>query len=313
MKIRESLVTREFQRLDQYLVSLGLEFSRAQFQRLIKGGWVLVNGAISKSSDGVRVGDHVHLTVPPPVPSDIIPQSIPIVVTFEDEEILVLDKPANLVVHPSPGHQTNTLVNGLLAMYPDLPGIGGQKRPGIVHRLDKDTSGLMMVAKTSQAHRNLSDQIKNREICKGYVALLKGQMSGVKGYIDGPIARDPRHRKRMAVVEGGRYAKTSYEVIERLEEHTLVKVYPETGRTHQIRVHFASVGHPLLGDSLYGNKSALLGHHFLHSYLLGFSHPVSQKRLEFKSSIPEQLVRVLGVLRRPPEKDVRCTQDLKCN
>ena len=188
---------------------------------------------------------------------------------------MVIDKPAGLSVHPGPGHPDRTLVNALLARCPDIQGIGGAIRPGIVHRLDKDTSGLMVVAKTHGAHRELSDQIRARLVTKGYLALATGTPSAPGGEIDAPIARDPRHRKRMAVVLGGRGSRTHYRVLEGFSGYTLLEIYPETGRTHQIRVHLAYLGHPLLGDQVYGRPSPLLSRHFLHAFHLGFQHPAS--------------------------------------
>ena len=299
METRELWVTRGAQRLDQYLACQDLELSRAQLQRLIREGSVLLNGAIPKASDGVKVGDHIVVTLPPPTPSKLTPQAIPLDIVYQDQALLVVNKPAGLTVHPSPGHSSDTLVNALLAIYPDLPGIGGEQRPGIVHRLDKDTSGLMMVAKSARAHNGLSQQIKDRRIRKGYLALVSGKLAPDEGLIDAPIARDPRHRKRMAVVQEGRDARTKYKISERLDGFTLVQVYPETGRTHQIRVHFASMGHPLVGDTVYGGKSSLLSHHFLHAHLLGFRHPITNEYLEFTSPLPEELEEVLKLLKQP--------------
>ena len=303
MRTKEVRVADGPHRLDQYLAGQDLGLSRARLQRLIQEGWVLLNGAVPKASSSVKMGDHVVVSVPPPKPLDLIPQSIPIHTVYQDSELMVVDKPTGLIVHPAPGHRTDTLVNALLAMHPNLPGIGGCERPGIVHRLDKDTSGLMMVAKTDNAHHNLSRQIKERQIRKGYLALACGSLAEEEGIIDAPIARDPRHRKRMAVVEGGRESKTRYKVSERLAKTTLAEVYPVTGRTHQIRVHFASLGHPLLGDTLYGGKSPLLDHHFLHAHLLGFRHPITNDYLEFRSLLPEELEQLLSVLRESGPRD----------
>ena len=303
MKTKEVRVGNGPHRLDQYLAFHDLGLSRARVQQLIQEGWVLLNGAIPKASSSVKMGDRVVVSLPPPRPLDLIPQAIPIHTVYQDDELLVVEKPAGLIVHPAPGHRSGTLVNALLAMNPNLPGIGGWERPGIVHRLDKDTSGLMMVAKTDNAHHSLSRQIKERQIRKGYLALACGRMAREEEIIDAPIARDPRHRKRMALVQGGRESKTRYKVSERLDKTTLAEVYPITGRTHQIRVHFASLGHPLLGDTLYGGKSPLLDHHFLHAHLLGFRHPITNDYLEFQSPLPEELERLLSVLRETGPKD----------
>ena len=294
MESRELRVEQEARRLDHYLSQRGLGLSRSQVQRLIQEGWVLLNGAVPKTSDRVQVGDRIVVTIPPPTPSEMTPEAIPLSIVYQDGELLVVDKPAGLTVHPSAGHPSHTLVNALLALYPDLPGIGGQRRPGIVHRLDKDTSGLMIVAKTTQAHLQISQQIKERRIRKGYLALMTGRLDPEQGLIDAPIGRDPRNRKQMAVIQGGRDARTLYKVLRHFDGFTYVEVYPETGRTHQIRVHFASLGHPLVGDGVYGRKSHLLPHHFLHAHLLGFYHPTSSDYLEFTLPLPPDLEEVMA-------------------
>ena len=202
---------------------------------------------------------------------------------------MVVDKPAGLTVHPAPGHPSHTLVNGLLALCPDLKGIGGELRPGIVHRLDKDTSGLMVVAKSSSAHLSLSKQIKDRAVRKGYLALAQGRVQSPDGIIEGRVGRDPRNRKRMGVVQDGREASTRYKVLQCYDDCSLLEVFPKTGRTHQIRVHFASIGHPLVGDALYGGKTLLLSRQFLHAHLLGFRHPATDEYLGFTSPLPPEL------------------------
>jgi 23S rRNA pseudouridine1911/1915/1917 synthase len=218
-------------------------------------------------------------------------------VVYQDDALIVIDKPAGLSVHPGPGHSDGTLVNALLARCPDIQGIGGVIRPGIVHRLDKDTSGLMLVAKTEEAHQSLSAQFKEHTVTKGYLALSVGVVEPASGQIDAPIARDPRHRKRMAVVMGGREARTRYQVVQRFDGYSLLEVYPETGRTHQIRVHLAYLGHPLLGDGVYGKRSPLLDRHFLHAHYLGFRHPTSGELIEFRSDLPDDLRRAVETLR----------------
>ncbi len=296
MKTRELEVAQDSKRLDLYLACQGLGLSRARLQRLIREGWALVNGKPAKAASGVKTGDRVAVTIPPPKPLDLVPQAIPLSVVYQDAELMVVDKPAGLTAHPAPGHPSNTLVNAILAMGIDLPGIGGTRRPGIVHRLDKDTSGLMMVAKTDKAHGGLSRQIKERRIRKGYLALALGKLTPDRGVLDGPIGRDIRNRKRMAVATGGRDARTRYQVSRRFAGHTLAEVYPETGRTHQIRVHLATLGHPLMGDALYGGRSPLLDGQFLHAHLLGFRHPVTGEWMEFRSPLPERLADVLASL-----------------
>ena len=284
-------------RLDQFLALQSTELTRAQLHRLIVEGQVLLNGRSAKPAQKVRSGDLVSLTIPPPRETGVLPQWMPLTVIYQDSDIVVIDKPAGLSVHPGPGHPDQTLVNGLLARCPDIQGVGGAIRPGIVHRLDKDTSGLMMVAKNHHSHQELSDQIKNRQVNKGYLALSTGTVTPDAGLIDQPIARDPRHRKRMAVVPGGRESRTRYKVLETPPGHSLLELILETGRTHQIRVHLAYLGHPLLGDGVYGRTSPRLDRHFLHAYKLGFQHPRTGEPLEFQSELPEDLAAVLEELK----------------
>ena len=306
-------VTRKFTvdksglRLDQFLAGQPTGLTRSQLQRLIGDGLALVNGSESKVSSKVRRGDHITLTVPPPKPTEIVPQWMPLTVVYQDEQIAVIDKPAGLAVHPGPGHSDHTLVNALLAICPDIQGVGGEIRPGIVHRLDKDTSGLMVVAKTHQAHLDVSDQIKARQVDKGYIALAVGKVEPAVGVIDEPIGRDPYHRKRMAVVPDGREARTRYRVLEYIMPsggvrmpsggvwagYSLLEVVLETGRTHQIRVHLSFIGHPLMGDGVYGRSSPLLDRQFLHANRLGFRHPATGDPVEFRSELPPELSAVL--------------------
>ena len=296
--LHEFQVTTGDSRLDQYLAGLDTGLTRSQLQRLIVEGQVLVNGGPVKPSHKVRAGDRVTLSVPPPRPSALVAQDIPVSVVYQDEDLVVIDKPAGLAVHPGPGHPDNTLVNALLAMCPDIQGIGGEIRPGIVHRLDKDTSGLMMVAKTHQAHNELSAQIKARQVTKGYLALVEGVPAPAQGKVDAPVGRHPRRRTRMAVVVGGKEARTSYKVRELFQGHSLLELYLETGRTHQIRVHMAHIGHPLVGDTTYGHSSPLVDRHFLHAFHLGFRHPVSGEQLEFQTGLPDDLTPAIDALRK---------------
>jgi len=208
---------------------------------------------------------------------------------YEDEDLLVVDKPAGMTVHPGPGHSAHTLVNAVLARCPDLRGVGGQGRPGIVHRLDKDTSGLIIVARNELAHLSLSRQLKERRVEKGYLALVHGHVEPPEGVIEAPIGRDPRHRKRMAVVEGGREARTGYRLARYLDSYTLVEVTPHTGRTHQIRVHFAALGYPVVGDGVYGRPSPVLGRQFLHAFRLAFRHPRTGEALRLEAPLPADL------------------------
>jgi len=286
-------------RLDQFLAGQETGLTRSQLSRLIVDGQVLVNGGPAKPSNKVRAGDTVSLTVPPPKPAGVVAQDIPLSVVYQDEDLVVIDKPAGLAVHPGPGHPDQTLVNALLAMCPDIQGIGGEIRPGIVHRLDKDTSGLMMVAKTHQAHVDLSAQIKARKVTKGYLALVEGTPSPLNGKVDAPVGRHPRRRTRMAVVVGGKEARTNYKTGEQFPNHSLLELYLETGRTHQIRVHMAHIGHPLVGDTLYGSASHLVERHFLHAFHLGFKHPVSGEPLEFQTPLPPDLAPAVESLRQP--------------
>ena len=293
---REFVVEDGEERLDLFLARQDTGLTRSQAKRLTEEGYVLLNGAIPRSSRRLRVGDRVYLVVPPPRPVELPAQAMPLNILYQDGDLLVVDKPAGLTVHPSPGHPSHTLVNALLALCPDLKGIGGEIRPGIVHRLDKDTSGLMVVAKSADAHVNISRQIKERTINKGYLALACGRVEPKEGVIDAPIGRDPRNRKRMAVVDGGRDSSTSYNVLAQVGGHSYMEVSSKTGRTHQIRVHFASIGHPLLGDVLYGKKSPILGRQFLHAHLLGFRHTTTDKYMEITSPLPPDLRSAMEVL-----------------
>ena len=296
--LHEFRVTVSESRLDQYLAGLDTGMTRSRLSRLIVEGQVLVNGGPAKPSHKVRAGDRISLSVPPPRPSTVGPQEIQVTVVYQDASVVVIDKPAGLAVHPGPGHPDMTLVNALLAMCPDIQGIGGEIRPGIVHRLDKDTSGLMMVAKTHQAHNDLSSQIKSRQVTKGYLALVEGTPKQLNGKVDAPVGRHPRRRTRMAVVVGGKEARTNYKVIHQVAGYSLLEIYLETGRTHQIRVHMAYLGHPLLGDTTYGRSSSLVNRHFLHAFHLGFKHPVNGESLEFKIDLPSDLTPVLDALQQ---------------
>jgi len=290
-------VTVDADRLDRFLASQGLEITRSQIHRLIEDGQVAINGLHAKPSQKVRSGDIIVLTILPPKPLALVPQDIPVPLIYQDDHLIVLDKPSGLSVHPGPGHPDGTLVNALLAHCPDIKGVGGVIRPGIVHRLDKDTSGLMVVAKTDTAHLSLSKQLKNREVVKGYLAVSKGSINPVEGLIDLPIGRDPKNRKKMAVIEGGRDSKTRYRVVEHLNGYEILQVYLETGRTHQIRVHLAYMGHALLGDQVYGKGNSLLGRQFLHANHLKFIHPVTDMHMEFRSNLPDEMLAVIDELK----------------
>jgi len=282
-------------RLDRYIAE-HCQISRAYAQQLIGEGQITVNGNRSKASHRLAVGDRVVAIIPPPSPISLAPEDIPLKVVYEDSDLIVVDKPAGLLVHPAAGQSTGTLVNALLARCPDLQGIDGSVRPGIVHRLDKNTSGLMVVAKNDAAQMSLSRQIKQRSITKGYLALVAGRLSPERGAIEAPVGRHPKDRKRMAVVSGGREARTQYRVIKYLNGYTLLEAMPETGRTHQIRVHFSAIGHPVLGDPVYGKKSPLLGRQFLHAHRLGFRLPSTGEFVEFRAELPPDLEQVLAHL-----------------
>ena len=296
--VHDIWVERGDVRLDYYLAGLGLDLTRSRLRQLIDSGDVLVNGSTVKPAHRIRPGDRVLVSVPPPRPSAAVAQDIPINVVYQDAELVVIDKPAGLAAHPGPGHPDQTLVNGLLALCPDIQGIGGEIRPGIVHRLDKDTSGLMIAAKTESAHHELSRQIRDREVEKGYLALVEGVPSQDTGVIDAPIGRDPRRRTRMAVTAGGRESRTGYRLLERAGRYSLLELQLHTGRTHQARVHLAWLGHPLLGDGVYGKRSPLLPRHFLHAHRLAFAHPATDEPLEFRSLLPADLEAALEAARQ---------------
>ncbi len=268
-------------------------------QKLIKDGDVLVGGQAAKPSYRVAAGYTLVVRVPPPAPLAAPPAPhIPLDIVYQDADLLVLNKPAGLVVHPAHGHTDDTLVNALLAHVPDLAGIGGVLRPGIVHRLDKDTSGLLLVAKHDQAQQALQDQFRTRAVDKVYLALVEGHLVPPRGRIDAPIGRDPRERQRMAVVPSGRPAQTEYRVLETLAETTLVEAHLLTGRTHQIRVHLASLGYPIVGDRVYGHRKQRLAldRQFLHAWRLAFNLPSTGERVHFTAPLPADLQRLLTEL-----------------
>jgi 23S rRNA pseudouridine1911/1915/1917 synthase len=295
------------QRLDAFLASHVEGWSRSRLQRLIDDGDVLVNGRVAKSSYKLRANDEIEADLATLPPSRFLPEDIPIEVVFEDDDVIVVNKRAGMVVHPAAGVASGTLANALAFHFQKLSSAGGEKRPGIVHRLDKDTSGLMVVAKTEAAHENLADQFRAREVFKSYLALVHGQMKSDTGQINQPIARDPRHRTRMAVVRSGRSALTLFRVRQNFERFTLLDVELKTGRTHQIRVHLAWLKHPVVGDETYGGgrdktiidpkvrgQVAKLGRQFLHAEKLGFRHPRTGERLDFDAELPVELRELLN-------------------
>ena len=296
-------------RLDVFLTARFPELSRARVQSLVSAGDATVNGATVKPSYKVEPGDDVTLVVPPPAPSHMVAQEIPLSVVYEDGDLLVIDKPRGMTTHPAPGSPDNTLVNALLAHCSDLSGIGGEERPGIVHRLDKDTTGLLVVAKNDLAHRALQAQIQSREARRRYMALVWGSPRFEEAEIDAPVGRHPQDRVKMAVLPGaGREARTDVFVRERLGPLTLLECRLQTGRTHQIRVHCQFAGHPVAGDSVYGGRrksgdtrldAALekLPAQALHAFSLAFNHPRTGEPLAFEAPLPPEMEAILAYLR----------------
>ena len=278
-------------RLDQIVSCVIEAYSRSAARELIKKGLVKVDGKIGKPSTKVAIGQQITAIIPEYQKTSLQPQEIELSVIYEDESLIVIDKPAGLSVHPGPGHPDGTLINAVMALCPNITGVGEDNRPGIVHRLDMDTSGVIVVAKNDRSHRSLSDQFKNRTVTKKYVALVEGNMYQKKAIIDGPIGRDPHNRKKMAIIENGRDAKTEYAVDERFAQFDWLSVKPKTGRTHQIRVHLCSLGHPVAGDILYGNRVVGLDRQFLHAESLSLSHPINNNLMEFTSPLPQDLLK----------------------
>jgi len=278
-------------RLDQFLAGAVPGLSRARIQDLIKTGHVTLNGASAKASARLRTGDAITLNEPPPTPVDTVAEEIALDVLFEDDDLVVINKPAGLVVHPAAGNWSGTLVNALLHHCPALSGIGGEQRPGIVHRLDKETSGCLVAAKNDMAHQALARQFAGREVTKIYLALAAGKFARKSGVIEAAIGRHPMQRKKMTVVASGRgrAATTGYRVLRELPVGTLVECTLHTGRTHQIRVHLKHLGHPVLGDEVYG-KRAGFARQMLHAWRLGFVHPRTGERVNFESPIPPDFV-----------------------
>ena len=290
MRSLDLVADRSGERLDAFLARRCPELSRSHARRLIDDGLVSVDGATAKPALRLSQGDRVRATVPPAETMALPePEPIPVTVIYQDDDLLVVDKPAGLTVHPAPGHPRGTLVNALLALVPELRGVADTLRPGIVHRLDKDTSGLLVVAKNERAHRSLTRQLKAHEVHKTYLALVHGTPRPPEGIIEAPIGRHPRNRKKMAVVAGGREAQTRYRIRQVMDAYALLEVEPVTGRTHQIRVHLAAIGHPVVGDATYGRRSTLVSRQFLHAWRLAFALPASGRLVEFESPLPADL------------------------
>jgi 23S rRNA pseudouridine1911/1915/1917 synthase len=297
VKTLELTADRPGERLDVFLARLVQNLSRSQARRLIDDGAVTVNGRQERPAFLLAAGALVVAPVSPREKWQPAPEPIPLTVIHQDDDIIVVDKPAGMTVHPAPGHRTGTVVNALLAMVPELAALGNTVRPGIVHRLDKGTSGLLVVAKNERARASLVHQLKQREVRKSYLALVHGAPEPRQGTIEAPIGRSPTNRKKMAVVTDGRDAETKYRIRETLGEFALLEVEPVTGRTHQIRVHLAAVGHPLVGDVVYGKRSSLVERQFLHASRLGFALPSSGRLAEFESPLAPDLRAALRSLR----------------
>ena len=301
LKELKLIVTEQYvgERLDTYVSSLNSDMSRSNCQRLIKEGNVLVNGNLSKESYRVKLGDEVLVKIEPPKEAKIEAQEIPLNIIYEDNDIIVINKEKGMVVHPGNGNMDGTLVNAVLSHAKDsLSGIGGEIRPGIVHRLDKDTSGLIIVAKNDNAHINVSEQIKNHEVTKIYTALVRGNIEEDEATIDMPIARDERDRTKMATNIDGKEAVTHFKVIKRYYDYTLLRVKIDTGRTHQIRVHMAKIHHPVIGDEVYSNgkNEFNVKGQLLHSTILEFKHPRTGEKLHFEAPLPDEFKNVLEIL-----------------
>ncbi|GAA0364848.1 RluA family pseudouridine synthase [Bacillus horti] len=283
-----------FERIDTFLSAEQSEWSRSQIQQWIKDGLVTVNDKSVKANYKLKMGDLIVVRILPPKELSIEPEDIPLHIVFEDEDVIVVNKQRGLVVHPAPGHYSGTLVNGLLYHCKDLSGINGILRPGIVHRIDKDTSGLLMVAKNDQAHAALAEQLKEHTTIRKYMAIVHGQVKHDKGTIDAPIGRDPKNRQQMSVVKEGKPAVTHFTVLERWLNFTLVELQLETGRTHQIRVHMKYIGHPLAGDPKYGpSKTLPIDGQALHAQALGFKHPRTDQDLYFEAPLPEDMEKAI--------------------
>lgn len=291
------------ERLDKFLVRRLPEFSRARLQGLIADGFVLVNHVPAKKSGQlIEPGFEIQVRIPPPVPSGLTGENIPLDIVFENDDLIVVNKPAGMVVHPAAGHASGTLVHAVLGYDPDLEGIGGEERPGLVHRLDKETSGLIVLAKNEQAHHWLQDQFRLRIVEKTYLALVDGKPPTPAGRVEAYIGRDPKHRKKMAIVseKKGREAISEYKTLESFKNHTLLEFHPLTGRTHQIRLHCQFLGCPIVGDSVYGKKKPTIeiNRHFLHAYQLKIILPNEKTPRTFEVDLPDELKNVLAEVKR---------------
>lgn len=287
------------QRIDKLLPEYHSEWSRTQIQDWIKASLVKVNDQVIKSNYKTKMNDHIVVTEKETVEADIQPENLNLDIYYEDDDVAIVYKPKGMVVHPSAGHYTGTLVNGLMYQMKNLSGINGEIRPGIVHRIDKDTSGLLMVAKNDVAHRSLVDQLVNKTVTRKYVALVHGNIPHDYGTVDAPIGRNKNDRQSMDVVDDGKEAVTHFNVLEYFNKYTLIECQLETGRTHQIRVHMKYIGYPLVGDPKYGPKKTLdIGGQALHAGIIGFEHPVTHEYIEKSTALPEDFEQLLSELRR---------------
>ncbi|GGA97449.1 RluA family pseudouridine synthase [Macrococcus hajekii] len=287
------------QRIDKYLTDSNSDWSRNQIQDWIKNGLVVVNNKAVKANYKLRMDDEIVVTEKPVEEVDLVAEDLGIDIYYEDKDVAVVYKPKGMVVHPAPGHPNGTLVNGLMYAIKDLSGINGEIRPGIVHRIDKDTSGLLMVAKNDIAHRSLVDQLVNKTVTRKYTALVHGIIPHEFGTIEAPIGRNPRDRQEMSVQDEGKHAVTHFNVLETFDKYTLVECQLETGRTHQIRVHMKHIGYPLVGDPKYGPKKTLdIGGQALHAGVIGFDHPVTDEYIECSADLPEYFQELIRKLRK---------------
>jgi len=293
----EVAVEDKGKRLDKFVTEkLGDKYSRAFLQRLIKDGHILVDAKHRKSHYDITPGEYIEISIPTPKKWDVLAEKIPLNIVYEDKELLVVNKTPDMTVHPAPGNYTGTLVNALLSHCKNLSGIGGVVKPGIVHRLDKGTSGLLVVAKTDRAHNFLAKQFKDKTAKRVYIAIVKGVVQFDNGIVDAPIGRDKRDRMKMAIdfeSERAKEATTSYRVIKRFRDATMIELTLGTGRTHQVRVHMAYIGHPVMGDVKYGMKSGL-DRPMLHAKIIGFAHPTKKKFMEFTSELPRDMKRLIA-------------------
>jgi 23S rRNA pseudouridine1911/1915/1917 synthase len=297
-KVEHTVLDHESsERIDKVISNLNSEWSRTQAQQWIKAGHVLVNDQPIKTNFKCSLNDVIEITIPDPEVLDVLPEEMELDIYYEDSDVIVVNKPKGMVVHPAAGHVTGTLVNGLMAHCKDLSGINGVLRPGIVHRIDKDTSGLLMVAKNDKAHESLVNQLVEKTVTRKYLAIVHGNIAHDYGTIDAPIGRDPKDRQSMTVVDNGKHAVTHFHVLERFKDFTFVECRLETGRTHQIRVHMKYIGYPLAGDPKYGPRKTIdFGGQVLHAAVLGFNHPSTNEYLEFEAPLPNKYKQLLEKL-----------------